>query len=251
MSVHVLETRELMGTRAALHAADLIRQAIDDHGHARLIFSAASSQLPMLDTLVAAPGIAWTQVVAFHVDEYLGLPSTHAQSFAGWFKRHVVDRVRPGTAHYLAGDASDIVVECRRYADLLAEAPIDISFLGFGENGHIGFNDPHEADFNDPFPVRAVTLDEACRLQQVHEAQWLGLAEVPDRGVTLTCPTLVNADHIICCVPGEWKAQAVRDALEGPVSHTCPGSLLRTHPRAHIYLDLDSAALLSKETRGH
>jgi glucosamine-6-phosphate deaminase len=239
-----------MGKRAALHAADLIREAIDDHGHARLIFSAASSQLPMLDTLVTAPGIAWAQVVAFHVDEYLSLPPTHPQSFAGWFKRNFVDRARPGTAHYLCGNAADIIVECRRYADLLAAAPIDVSFLGFGENGHIGFNDPHEANFTDPLPVRTVTLDEKCRLQQFREAEWPDLSAVPGVGVTLTCPTLVHADHIICCVPGARKAQAVRDALEGPVSPACPGSLLRTHPRAHVYLDVESASLLSQRTTG-
>ncbi|MBS1851185.1 MAG: glucosamine-6-phosphate deaminase [Acidobacteria bacterium] len=235
-----------MGKQAAEYAAGLIRQAIRDHGRARLIFSAANSQLPMLDVLVGLPEIDWGRVEAFHVDEYFGMAKTHPQSFAGWLKRNLVDRVHPGKAHYLAGDAPDMAAECRRYADLLAAAPIDISFLGFGENGHIGFNDPHEANFQDPYPVRTVTLDERCRLQQVNEGHWPGLSAVPDIGLTLTCPTLVHASYIVCCVPGQSKAEAVQKALEGPVTSACPGSLLQTHPRAHVYLDQESAALLSK-----
>jgi len=247
LSVRVFGDRKALGMEAAREAASLIQQAIRERGRARLVFSAANSQLEMVESLTASNGIDWKSVEVFHVDEYAGMPLSHSASFAGWVKRNVVDRVHPGKAHFLAGDAPDRIAEFRRYAALLSEAPLDISFLGFGENGHIGFNDPHEADFQDRHLVRSVSLDERCRLQQVMEGHWPDLNAVPKEGITLTCPVLVSADHIICCVPDLRKAEAVRDALEGPVSPSCPGSLVRTHPRAQLYLDRQSASLLSRE----
>jgi glucosamine-6-phosphate deaminase len=189
-------------------------------------------------------------VEVFHVDEYKGMAAVHPASFQGWIKRNIEDKIHPAKVHYLQGDALDIAGECERYGELLASAPIDISFLGFGENGHIGFNDPHEANFHDLRRVRAVTLDERCRLQQVNEGHWAGLDAVPDMGLTLTCPTLVDANYIVCCVPGATKAEAVRDALLGPISPACPASFLRTHGRADLYLDLESSSLLS-QTQKH
>jgi glucosamine-6-phosphate deaminase len=250
LSVHVLETREALGRDAGNRAASLLREAIREQGWARLIFSAANSQLPMLEVLTSSPEVNWKRVEVFHVDEYHGMPATHPASFAGWVKRNIEDRVHPAKVHYLQGDAPDITAECQRYSDLLTVAPIDISFLGFGENGHIGFNDPHEANFQDPLRVRAVTLDERCRLQQVNEGHWPGLDAVPDLGLTLTCPTLVDATYIICCVPGRTKAEAVRDALQGPISPACPASLLRTHDQADLFLDAESAALLCQAKPG-
>ena len=250
LSVHVLETKDALGREAASRAAALMREAIRERGWARLIFSAANSQLPMLETLTIFSDIHWNRVEIFHADEYRGMAAAHPASFRGWIKRNLADRVHPAKVHYLAGDAPDVAAECQRYGDLIAAAPIDISFLGFGENGHIGFNDPHEADFEDRSRVRAVTLDERCRLQQVNEKHWPALDAVPDVGLTLTCPTLVDANYIICCVPGPTKAEAVRNALEGPVSPACPASLLRTHSHADLYLDLESASLLSKNGRG-
>jgi glucosamine-6-phosphate deaminase len=250
LSIHILGTKEQMGKEAAVRAAELIRRAIVDQGLARLVFSAANSQLPMLEVLTNFEDIDWKCVEAFHVDEYRGMASAHPASFSGWIKRNLSDRVHPAMVHYLVGDAADIAAECQRYGDLLSAAPIDISFLGLGENGHIGFNDPHEADFSDPYRVRAVTLDERCRLQQVREGHWPDLEAVPGMGLTLTCPTLVDANHVICCVPGASKAEAVRNAVEGPVSPACPGSLLRTHKNADLYLDFESASLLSRNVRG-
>lgn len=247
--VRVFENEQLLGSAAAEDGARLMMQSIREHGRARVIFSAANSQLEMIGALTARADIDWSCVEVFHVDEYVGVSDTDAISFRRWIRECVEDRVHPWKIHYLAGDASDIDAECRRYSGLLASAPIDISFLGFGENGHIGFNDPHEADFHDPHPVRTVTLDERCRLQQVREGHFTGLDAVPRLGLTLTCPTLVAATHIICCVPGPWKAEAVRNALEGPISPACPGSILRTHPNARIYLDPESASLRVTEPR--
>jgi len=249
LSVHVLATRDALGNEAATRAATRLREAIREQGWARLIFSAANSQLPMLEILTKLPDINWKRVEAFHVDEYHGMSATHAASFQGWIKRNIEDKVHPAKVHYLRGDAPDIAGECDRYGELLAAAPIDISFLGFGENGHIGFNDPHEANFHDPQRVRAVTLDERCRLQQVNEGHWPSFDAVPELGLTLTCPTLVDANYIICCVPGRTKAEAVREALEGQITPACPASLLRTHRQTDLYLDWESSSLLSKTER--
>jgi len=246
LTVNVYETRELLGSNAAREAAGYIQETIRNRGKARVIFAAADSQLDMVANLTAMPGIDWNSVEAFHMDEYVGLSTSHPGSFGGWLKHNVVDKVHPAKVHYLAGDARNIGAECRRYAELLSSAPIDVCFLGIGENGHIGFNDPHEADFSDLHVVKVVTLDERCRLQQVREGHWPNLSRVPTAGITITCPALVNATHIVCCVPGPQKAEAVRNALEGPLATVCPASLIRTHPDARLNLDLESASLLSR-----
>jgi glucosamine-6-phosphate deaminase len=247
LQVYVYETKEALGMDAARTAGVLIQQAIRKRGRARLLFSAANSQLEMVENLTGNAGIDWNAVEVFHVDEYVGLSLSHPASFGGWLKRNLVNRVHPANVHYMAGDAKDVAKECRRYAEALSDAPIDVSFLGIGENGHIGFNDPHAADFSDPQTMKVVTLDEKCRLQQVREGHWPSLASVPPAGITVTCPALLNASHIICCVPGPRKAEAVRHTLEGSISATCPASLLRTHPDAKLCLDVGSASLLARE----
>jgi glucosamine-6-phosphate deaminase len=253
MTVRVFESKTELGTAAARQAGPILERRIREAGRARIILSAANSQLEMIDALARLPGPDWRAVEVFHVDEYVGLAASHPASFRHWVKTRFADRVNPGAVHYLAGDASDLDAECRRYAALLRDAPIDIAFLGFGENGHIGFNDPHEANFADPYAVRRVTLDERCRQQQVGEGHFPDLASVPREAMTLTCPTLVSASHIICCVPDQRKAEAVKNALEGPVTPACPGSIVRTHAQACLYLDEDSASLLSEGLllRGH
>jgi glucosamine-6-phosphate deaminase len=245
LAVGVYETKEILGREAATEAAMHIRAAIQQRGKARLILAAANSQLEMIANLVAAKDINWKAVQVFHLDEYVGLGLSHPASFGGWAKRHFVDKVHPGEASYLAGEAPDKQAECERYAALLLREPIDVSFLGIGENGHIAFNDPHEADFNDPQIVKTVTLDERCRLQQVGEGHFPNLASVPTHGYTLTCPIAVKAAHIICCVPGAQKAEAVRNSLEGHISTACPGSMLRTCANAKLFLDVHSASLLT------
>jgi glucosamine-6-phosphate deaminase len=249
LAVGIYETKELLGREAAKEAADYIRAAIAKRGKARIVFAAANSQLEMVENLGTLPGIDWKAVEAFHLDEYVGLQSPHPASFGGWVKRHIINRVHPGKANYMAGDAPDKEAECERYAALLSKEPIDISFLGIGENGHIAFNDPHEADFFDLKQVKIVTLDERCRLQQVGEGHWPSLASVPTEGMTVTCPMAVKAAHIICCVPGAQKAEAVRNALEGPISTACPASMLRLCANAKLFLDVHSASYLSTEQR--
>jgi glucosamine-6-phosphate deaminase len=247
LNVSIYETKEALGRDAACTAVALMRQAIRKKGKARVLFSAANSQLDMVASLTGESGIDWNAIEVFHVDEYVGLASSHAASFGGWVQRNVVAKMRPGKAHFISGDAPDAVEECRRYAALLTFEPIDISFLGIGENGHIGFNDPHAADFCDPETLKVVTLDEKCRLQQVAEGHWPSFSSVPAQGFTITCPALMSAAYVICCVPGLQKAQAVRDALEGPVSTACPASVMRAHPDARLYLDVQSASLLARQ----
>jgi glucosamine-6-phosphate deaminase len=245
LTVLIFANKNDLGIEAGARAADVLERGIRENGSARVLISAANSQLETVDSLVQQETIDWRFVEVFHVDEYVGLAASHPASFRLWVKNHLVDRVQPRAVHYLAGDAPNPDSECVRYGALLATKPIDVAFLGFGENGHIGFNDPHEADFSDPYPVRRVTLDKKCRLQQVGEGHFPDLVSVPTEALTLTCPTLVSAREIICPVPDRRKAEAVRNALEGPIAPSCPGSIVRRHPRACLYLDQASASLLT------
>jgi len=188
--------------------------------------------------------IDWKAVEVFHMDEYIGIQSTHPSSFRNWIRTRIENVVHPAHVHYLAADAGDLDREIQRYSKLLMRAPIDLALVGFGENGHIAFNDPEVADFTDPAIVKRVTLDEASRRQQVGEGHFAGLDSTPKQALTLTCPALFRARAWICCVADTRKAEAVRNALEGPISTACPASIVRTHPNASVYLDTSAAALL-------
>ncbi|MGH9584558.1 MAG: glucosamine-6-phosphate deaminase [Bryobacteraceae bacterium] len=234
-----------LGVAAAAKAASLIRQAIQIRGGARILAATGNSQLAFVDSLAKAPEIDWSAVDVFHLDEYAGIAPDHPASFRRWVKIQLADRVHPRAVHYLRGNAAGLQDEANRYSMLLSEAPIDIAFVGFGENGHIAFNDPHVADFSDRVSVKLVSLDEASRRQQVGEGHFPDLDSVPRQALTLTCPAILGAEYWVCCVPDLRKAKAVKCALEGPISTACPASLIRTHPRAYLYLDGNSASLLS------
>jgi glucosamine-6-phosphate deaminase len=244
MNVQVFASKKDLGQAAAEQAAGIIRAAVERRGEARIIVATGNSQLEFIEALVRIPDVPWNSVHVFHMDEYFGMSEDHPASFRRWIRQRVVDRVRPKSVHYLDGTAPDAEAECLRYARLIMEGPIDVAFVGIGENGHIAFNDPPVADFFDPNVVKVVTLDEACRRQQVGEGHFPSLEEAPRVALTLTCPALMRAEHLVCCVPDARKAKAVQAALEGPVTTGCPGSLLRTHPSAHLYLDQESASLL-------
>jgi glucosamine-6-phosphate deaminase len=234
------------GTAAAQAAAVLIGEAIHNRGGARIIVGTGPSQRHFIHSLVSLPDVDWPGIEVFHMDEYVGMPDSHAASFRRWLREHLVDIAHPGQVHYMAGDSADPDGERRRYADLLSRAPVDVCFIGFGENGHIAFNDPGNADFKDPLLVKKVTLDRRCRMQQVGEGHFPNLDSVPEEAITLTCPALMSARHLICCVPELRKAEAVRNALTGPLGPQCPASLTLTHPSVGIYLDLASASLLEQ-----
>jgi glucosamine-6-phosphate deaminase len=247
--IAVYDSPTSAGVAAAAQSARLIQAAIANQGLVRIIGATGNSQIPLIDAMVQQ-NIDWNAIELFHMDEYVGMKSDHPSSFRHWFRTRLDEKVHPRVIHYIEGDARDLHAEIARYTRLLAEAPIDIAFVGFGENGHIAFNDPPVADFNDPAMIKVITLDEACRKQQAGEGHFSDVASVPNEALTITCSGLFRAKAWICCVPESRKAEAVRNALEGPISEACPASLVRRHPNAHIYLDTDSASRLSPVEMG-
>ncbi len=243
--MRVFPTIAELGAAAAERAAILINEAIAQHGKARIMVATGNSQMAFIDALSALPGIDWKAVEVFHMDEYVGLAPTHSASFRRWIRERVELKVLPGRIEYLQGDAADIDAELKRYAAMLEEAPIDVGFVGFGENGHIAFNDPPVADFLDPLTVKRVQLDDACRRQQAGEGHFPDFDTVPQEAITVTCSGLFRIAAWVSVVPERRKAEAVRGALLGPISTACPASLIRQHPNAVLYLDRESASLLS------
>jgi glucosamine-6-phosphate deaminase len=244
LTVVVEGDRRALGMAAARRAADVVKSVLEKEERVRIVFAAAPSQNEMLASLIATPGIDWSRVEALHMDEYIGLPARSEQLFGTYLMEHIFSRVGIGTLHLMNGQAPDPAAECARYAALVQERPIDLVCLGIGENGHLAFNDPPVADFNDPVLVKVVELDEACRQQQVHDGCFRSLGEVPRFAMTLTIPALMRASCLNAAVPGPNKAEAVRRTIEGPIAHSCPASILRTHPHATLFLDTDSASRL-------
>ena len=236
LGVQVFDNRQAMGEAAAEAVGRYLRQRLAQHEDVRVAFAAAPSQDDFLAALVAQP-LDWTRVVAFQLDEYLGLPDDHPQRFSRYLQAHLFDRVPMGTVHTMQAHVSDGEAEAMRYARLLRAAPLDLACLGIGENGHLAFNDPPVADFADPLPVKRVTLDAACRQQQVHDGCFPAVEDVPPRALTLTIPALMAAARLSVVVPGPRKAQAVYDTLKGPIAPACPASVLRYHRHACLYVD--------------
>ncbi len=246
MLLRVSDDKVTLGRAAAEQAAAAIRRAISERGKARIIAATAASQLEFLDALTKAPGIDWTRVEAFHLDEYIGLPITHPGSFRKMLVGELVNKTGITQYHLLDGDARDPAAVVREVGKQLASAPIDIAFLGIGENGHIAFNDP-PADFNTEEPYLIVNLDEACRQQQVGEAWFADLSQVPTRAISMSARQILKAKEILAVVPDRRKAQAVKLCFEGEISPMAPASILRRHPDATVYLDKNSASLLGSE----
>lgn len=244
MLLRVFNDRIGLGQAAAEQASAAIRRAIAERGQARIIAATAASQLEFLQALTKTPGIDWSRVEVFHLDEYIGLPVTHPGSFRKMLLEQLVQRTGIVHYHLLDGDAPDPVKVVQQASAQLASAPIDIAFLGIGENGHIAFNDP-PADFQTEEPYILVDLDEACRRQQVGEAWFADISQVPKRAISMSARQILKAREILAVVPGPQKAQAVKAAVEGPIGPMLPASILRTHPDATIYLDQKSASLLS------
>jgi glucosamine-6-phosphate deaminase len=244
MLLKVFEDKTSLGKAAAEQAAAAIRRALAERGRARIIAATAASQLEFLDALTKMPGIDWTKVEAFHLDEYVGLPVTHPGSFRHMLLEQLVRKTGISNYHLLDGDAADPGEVVRRVGKALASAPIDIGFLGIGENGHIAFNDP-PADFETEDPYIIVKLDEACRRQQVGEAWFADISQVPKQAISMSARQILKAKEILAVVPDSRKAQAVKACLEGEISPMVPASILRKHPNATLYLDKNSASLLS------
>jgi len=231
---------------AADRAAAVLRAAVAARGVAHAMFATGNSQLEFVDTLVtSAPtaDVPWGDVVVFHMDEYVGVGPDHPAGFRRWIRERISDRVDPLDAHYIDGLAEP-EAECRRYADLLLDHPLDLCCLGIGENGHLAFNDPPVADFDDPLDMKVVELDRDCRLQQVHEGHFPDIGSVPGLALTATIPALLGAGTVLAVVPEARKAEPVRAALTGPVSTACPASILRTRDNVTLFVDPGSASLL-------
>jgi len=244
VEIRVLDTKEALGVAAAAQATRILREALARESRARVIAATGASQFEFLEALTATEGIDWSRVEVFHLDEYVGLPRSHPASFRRYLEERLVRRVGPGAFHALDGEAGDPVAECRRVGALIAETPVDVAFVGIGENGHLAFNDP-PADFETEEPYLVVSLDEACRRQQLGEGWFESLDEVPLRAISMSVQQILKAREIVVSVPDTRKARAVRDCLEGEVTPLHPASILQRHPRATVYLDRDSASLLS------
>jgi glucosamine-6-phosphate deaminase len=246
MEVHVAASPAELGELAAHDIAAAVRSALREKVNVRMIFAAAPSQSQMLAALLREPGIDWTRITAFHMDEYLDLPCDAPQRFGSWLGREFFHHV-PQKAAHLIEPGSDPEAACDAYAALLQEGPIDFVLLGVGTNGHLAFNDP-PADLNDPRTVKIVELDRKCREQQVLDGCFRTFEDVPRRAITLTVPTLLAGGELFCSVPGLHKSEAVAAMLHSPISGDCPATALRTHPRCTVYLDRESSSLLGSHS---
>lgn len=244
LTIERFPSRAEMGRKAAADVTARIATLLGQQRQVNMIFAAAPSQNDFLAALVADPSIDWGRINAFHMDEYVGLAADAPQGFGNFLRDKLFGKVPLREVFYLNGQNGDPEAECRRYADLLRQYPADIVCLGIGENGHIAFNDPHVALFDDPERVKIVDLDPQCRTQQVHDGCFASLDEVPTHALTLTIPALTAGRSLYCIVPAATKARAVKRTLQGSISTECPATVLRRHPSARLYLDADSAALL-------
>jgi glucosamine-6-phosphate deaminase len=244
VNFRIFHDRRSMGKAAADQAAVAIRVAILDHGSARIVAATAASQREFLEELTSASDIDWQLVEVFHLDEYIGLDMTHPGSFRKMLLEQLIQKTGIVNYHLLHGDG-DVRSVVRSTSQAIASAPVDIAFLGIGENGHLAFNDP-PADFETEEPYLIVTLDEACRRQQVGEAWFSDITNVPQQAISMSVKQILKAKELIAVVPGPQKAQAVKACFNGEISPTAPASILRTHANVTVYLDEGSAAMLNR-----
>jgi len=241
VKVHVCQDSAEAGRAAAASAAQYLREVIRTQGAARIIAATGTSQFSFLANLVTEPAIPWSSVTMFHLDEYVGLPVDHPASFRRYLRERLINKVHPGASILIDGETGP-ADECGRLGTLIAAAPVDIAFVGIGENGHLAFNDP-PADFETEQPYIVVDLDDTCRRQQLGEGWFASLDAVPRRAISMSIRQIMRARVIVCTVPGARKAPAVRACLEEEVSPLRPASILRRHPHVELYLDRESAAL--------
>ena len=244
LDVEIYENRTLMGEAAARDIKAKIAELLEESQEINMIFAAAPSQNDVLKALVEDKEIEWNRVNAYHMDEYIGLDKDAPQGFGNFLKDHIFGLAPFKSVNYIDITAKNPEAEAERYGKLLKENPTDIVIMGIGENGHIAFNDPPVADFNDEKTVKPVKLDEVCRQQQVNDGCFASIDEVPTHAMTLTVPTLVKAPYLFCIVPAPTKAKAVYETLNGSIDEHCPASILRTHNNAKLYLDNESSKLL-------
>jgi len=246
MQIKTFSDKNTLGARAAEQAAGLLRRAIQERGRARIIAATGAAQFEFLQVLTGLPGIDWSKVEMFHLDEYVGIPESHPASFRRFLRERLIEKAGITKFHLLDGDRDPAEV-IRVVGNALKTAPVDVAFVGIGENGHLAFNDP-PADFETEEPYLLVKLDEVCRRQQMGEGWFRSISEVPERAISMSVRQILKAKVIICIVPDARKANAVKACLEGEISPLAPASILRTHPNSTLYLDQQSSALLSAAT---
>lgn len=247
MDIKIFPDKQALASAAADRAANIIRNSITQRGHARIIAATGASQFEFLEVLTNLPELDWGRVEMFHLDEYIGIPETHPASFCKYLRERLIDKAGVGKYHLLNGtrDPADVI---REVSQEFRRAPVDVAFVGVGENGHLAFNDP-PADFDSDQPYAVVSLDEACRRQQLNEGWFSSLEHVPKRAISMTIRQILKSREILCIVPDARKAQAVKNCFEGTVSPMAPASALQLHPATIVYLDPLSSSLLSSETR--
>ena len=245
MNIQIFSNPQELGKAAGTKAAALIREAIAQKGSANIILATGTSQFETIKQLIAEEGIDWSVVSMFHLDEYIGLPITHKASFRKYLKERFLEQMPPLKAAYLIDGETDPEAETERLGDLIRQHPIDVALVGIGENGHLAFNDP-PADFDTEKPYLVVNLDGPCRAQQFNEGWFPSVDDVPKQAISMSVRQIMKSTHIICSVPDERKAQAVKDSLEQAVSNLYPASILQQHPDCGFYLDKDSAKLLQQ-----
>jgi glucosamine-6-phosphate deaminase len=247
MEIVIMPDKRELGKAAASRGAALIRSALEERGSAHIIVATGASQFEMFDALVREPGIAWQNVTAFHLDEYVGIPLTHPASFRRYLWERFASRLPlPLRAFHYLNAEDDPAAECRRVGDIIRHHPIDVAFVGIGENGHLAFNDP-PADFEIDDPYLVVDLDDACRRQQLGEGWFPTFEDVPRHAISMSVRQIMKSRAIVCTVPDQRKAEAVRNAVEGEVTPRVPASILQRHDQATLYLDAPAASLLSRQ----
>jgi len=244
LKVMIMDNRDQMGREAARAAAACLRELLNQKEQVNVIFAAAPSQDETLHYLAQEEGIDWKRVNAFHMDEYIGLPEGAPQAFSLYLTEHIFSKVPFGNVYLLNPQAKDAQAECERYAQLLRDFPTDMVCLGIGENGHIAFNDPWVADFEDEKLVKVVPLDPVCRQQQVNDGCFAKLDDVPENAITLTIPALTRAGHLFCTVPAKTKTWAVTQTVQAEISEKIPATIMRRHADATLFCDPDSGAEL-------
>ncbi len=245
MYVNIFETKKEMGKASARKTAKSLKTAIQNKGSAGLVIATGSSQFEMLSCLINEPGVSWDKVTVFHLDEYIGLSDRHPASFRKYLKERFVDRLPGLKQFYYINAEKDPNTECLRLSKIFLETSIDVACIGIGENGHLAFNDP-PADFDTEIPYIIVTLDEACRKQQVEEGWFPTFEDVPEKAISMSIGQIMKSVCIVCTVPDNRKALAVRGTVEGMITNRVPASILQRHDNCHLFLDAQAASLLSK-----
>lgn len=244
LNVSVYRNSAELGAAAAQAGSTYLQDHALQNDTLPVIFATGNSQIQTLNALTKNQDLPWKKVIAFHMDEYLGVSEKHPASFRHFLQVHLANKVPLLRSYMIDGSSSNSAQTCQEYANLLREHQPILCLLGIGENGHLAFNEPSEADFQDPYLLKVVTLDEVCRTQQVSEGWFPAIADVPQKAISLTIPALINVPKLIVSIPGRRKAQIVKRSLEDPISQACPSTILRKHPNATLYLDCDSASLI-------